>query len=120
MFIELTLANDSNVLINIDSIASIQPYDEKEGEELMNDASVQEAISELGELFGQTISSKVKDIMELTKGTKSIITINTCAKDQETKNIYVKETYDKIKHMISSHNDIIDWEYKPGTIHSQG
>lgn len=120
MFIELTLANDSNVLINIDSIASIQPYDEKEGEELMNDASVQEAISELGDLFGEAISSKVKDIMELTKGTKSIITINTCAKDQETKSIYVKETYDEIKHMISSYHDVIDWQCKPGTIHSYG
>ena len=75
MFIELTLANDSNVLINIDSIASIQPYDEKESEELMDDASVQEAISDLGDLFGQTISNKIKDIMDLTKSTKSIITI---------------------------------------------
>lgn len=120
MFIELTLANDSNVLINIDSIASIQPYDEKESEELMDDASVQEAISDLGDLFGQTISNKIKDIMDLTKSTKSIITINTCAKDQETKNIFVKETYDEIKHMISSNNKIIDWKYKPGTIHSYG
>jgi len=120
MFIELTLANDANVLININSIANIQPYDEKEGEDLMNDASVQEAISDLGDLFGQAISNKLKDIMELTKGTKSVITINTCAKDQETKSIYVKETYDEIKHMISSNNEIIDWKYKPGTIHSHG
>jgi len=120
MFIELTLANDSNILINIDSIASIQPYDEKESEDLMNDADVQEAISELGELFGKTISNKVKDIMDIAKGAKSIITINTHAKDQETKDIFVKETYDEIKYMITSHYDIIDWEYKPETIHSQG